>query len=180
MRRAHGRFACPLIPFFVLPAIAPPDAPMVPGWWPLPPGWWLLGTALFLLAVWSMVTLLQRLASRRRQPRQPDIRTMALAALDELERREPADARETAYRLNEILRAALLDTHGSGGWQPFTPRDDIGVNEAEWNAFWADLEMRYRAEPEQGDVEERRQQWLATARQWLERLPIDDETGMQP
>jgi Domain of unknown function (DUF4381) len=164
-----------LISLAVLPAIAPPDAPMVPGWWPMPPGWWLLGTALFLLSVWLLITLLQRMASRRRHYRQPDIRVMALAALDELERREAAGERETAYRLNEILRAALLDPRASGKWRPFTPRSDVGVDKVEWQAFWVELDMRYRPLAESGKDEGRRQRWLTVARKWLERLPEPDD-----
>ena len=165
----------------VLPAIAPPDAPLAPGWWPLPPGWWLLGMALLLLAVWLVVMLARRLPSGRRQRRQPDIRAMALAALDELERREAAGERETAYRLNEILRAALLDARAPGRWRPFTPRDDVGMDEGEWTAFWTELEMRYMpsGEPDDGGGG-RRQRWLAVAREWLERIPEQDAMGMQP
>lgn len=165
---------------FVLPAIAPPDAPMAPGWWPLPPGWWILGTALFILAVWLLLKLLPRLFPRRRRARQPDIRAMALAALDELERRETAGDRETAYRLNEILRAALLDPHAAHRWRPFTPRDDVGIDAQQWQAFWDELDMRYRPSAEAGTGAERRRQWLATAREWLERIPAPDEMQVSP
>lgn len=165
---------------FALPAIAPPDAPLPPGWWPLPPGWWVLGIAAFGLALWLASKLLLRMGSARKRPKQPDIRSMALAALDELERRESASERETAYRLNEILRAALLDTHASAGWCPFTPRGDIGVDEAEWNAFWAELEMRYRPPAMQDNGNSRRQHWLAVARRWLEQLPEYDGLRMRP
>ena len=170
------------MPLFVLPAIAPPDGPMAPGWWPLPPGWWLVGMAIFMLAIWGASKLLRRMGPlRKRQKQQPDLKKMALAALDELERRESASERETAYRLNEILRAALLDIHASAGsWHPFTPRDDIDVDEAEWNAFWAELEMRYRPSATLDDGMSRRQQWLVVARRWLEQLPDDDGMRMQP
>lgn len=167
------------MPLFVLPAIAPPDAPMAPGWWPLPPGWWLVGIAVFMLAIWGVSKLMWRIAAARRRPKQPDLRTMALAALDELERRESAGERETAFRLNEILRAALLDNHASAAWRPFTPRDDIGVDEKEWNVFWAELEMRYRPTAMQSQEESRRQRWLTVARRWLEQLPGPDGIRMQ-
>jgi hypothetical protein len=165
----------------ILPAIAPPDAPLAPGWWPLPPGWWLLGTLLFMLFVWLVVMVMRRFALRRgRRVRQPDVRVMALAALDELEHRESAGDHETAYRINEILRAALLDAHVPQRWRPFTPRDDVGIDEQEWRAFWAELEMRYRPAGTAADDRARRQRWLAVARTWLERLPVQDDMEAQP
>jgi hypothetical protein len=165
----------------VLPAIAPPDAPLAPGWWPLPPGWWLLGTVLFMLAAWLMLMLMRRFLSRRgRRDRQPDVRVMALAALDELERRKSAGDRETAYRLNEILRASLLDAQAPQTWRPFTPRDDVGVDEREWTAFWDELEMRYRRTGTADDDRARRQRWLAVARTWLEGLPVRDDMEVRP
>ncbi len=160
----------------ILPAIAPPDAPLAPGWWPLPPGWWVLGALLLLALIWGLGSLLLRLAWRRRRVRPPDIRNFALAALDELERRPALDEREAAYRLNEILRAALIDVHGTGGWRPFMPRDDLGIDRGEWDAFWAELEDRYRPEAAEGDGRQR--QWMATARYWIECLPDQDGVRM--
>lgn len=158
-----------------LPAIAPPDAPMAPGWWPMPPGWWILGALVFLALLWGAWTLLQRLASRR-QVIPPDIRTYALAALDELACRSAPDEREVAFRLNEILRAALIDVHGTGGWRPFMPRDDLDIDRAEWDAFWSELEERYRPDAAGGDG--RQQRWMATARHWIERMPDQDGVRM--
>jgi len=166
-----------MMPLFVLPAIAPADAPVQPGWWPLPPGWWLLGMAVFVLSIWLLAALLRRLAANRRYI-PPDTRTLALAALDELEHRKALGEREVAFRLNEILWAALFDPHGSGGWRPFMPRDDLGLERQEWDVFWTELEARYKPLTERG--EGRQRAWIATARKWIEHLPDRDGIRMYP
>ena len=157
--------------FSLLPPIAPPDAPSHPGWWPLPLGWWLVGLALFLFMMWGLSRVLQRgIAGWQRRMPQPSTREMAMAALDELAGRGEVDDRDVAYRLNEILRAALLDTDAEERWHPFPPVADVGVSRAAWEAFWEELEMRYRR-PDGGHDADRQRQWLAVARGWLEQLP---------
>jgi hypothetical protein len=164
-----------MIAVAMLPAIAPPDAPLAPGWWPLAPGWWFLGAALLMLLIWGAGKLLWRLLPQRRVI-PPDIRTFALAALDELAARPALAEREAAFRLNEILRAALIDVHGTGHWRPFMPRDDLDIEQGEWDAFWAELDGRYRPQAAQGDG--RQQRWIATARYWVECLPDRDGVRM--
>lgn len=163
-----------MIALAALPAIAPPDAPFAPGWWPLPPGWWVLGAILFVALIWGAGALLNRLDLRRRV-RPPDLRTFALAALDELAARPNLGEREAAFRLNEILRAALIDVRATG-WRPFTPRDDLDIDREQWDAFWAELEGRYR--PDAVEADGRQQRWLATARYWIECLPDQDGVRM--
>lgn len=161
----------------LLPPIAPPDAPAPPGWWPLAPGWWFLALFLFIAIMWGISLLMQRgmRGWRRREPA-PATRELALAALDELARRGQASDREVAYRLNEILRAALFDSGAKEAWQPFSPISDITVNEEAWHAFWQELAMRYRR-PDADDATGRRQAWIAVARGWLEQLPEGDAAG---
>lgn len=155
----------------LLPPIAPPDAPAQPGWWPLAPGWWFLALILFFALMWGFSLLMQRSVRgwRRREPA-PATRELALAALDELAKREPVSDREVAYRLNEILRAALFDSGAKEAWQPFSPVSDITVNEEAWHAFWQELAMRYRR-PDTGDGAGCQREWIAVARGWLEQLP---------
>jgi len=109
---------------------------------------------------------------RRRQSL--PIRLLAMAALDELERRGHADDRETAYRLNEILWAALFNPEGGGDWRPFVPVTGIIEDVEIWNRFLQELEIRYRPPGSHVDERKHRKQWLTTARSWVERLPEDN------
>jgi len=148
-----------------LPAIAAPDAPVAPGWWPLPPGWWLLGLALFLCLLWLAYLFLRRFIrlARARARRTLPVRARALAALDELEQRRGLNAREAAYRLNEILQAALPSEKKG---EPFS--------QMEWQHFWQELEVRYQPVMTAGDADVER--WLRLARGWIEQLPLGDAT----
>ncbi|HKJ82490.1 MAG TPA: DUF4381 family protein [Mariprofundaceae bacterium] len=171
--------------FSVLPPIAPLDAPPPPGLWPLPPGWWLVILAVFLISMWGGSTWIHRgmVGWRRKRPA-VSVKVMALAALNELEGRGQMRDRDVAYRLNEILRAALLDAdrhqEGEGQWQPFSPQPEVVDDRAQWEAFWMSLEMRYRRPDEDEDDVIRQREWLATARRWLERLPDDDGLPERP
>jgi len=157
------------------PSIAAPDAPVLSGWWPLPPGWWLLGLAVFLGLLWAGYLFLRQflLATRARRARMLPVRFQALAALDELAHRPSLDAREAAYRLNEILRAALFDAEAVTVRWPFATRDGVIEDEEVWRRFWQDLDMRYQPSMpmQEADIE----RWLALARGWVVRLPTGDE-----
>jgi len=176
-----------------VPAIARPDAPVLPGWWPVPPGWWLLGLAVFLGLLWLGYLFLRRflLAVRARHRREPPVRTQAMAALDELAHRRSLGAREAAYRLNEILRAALArPLHTNHASEPFrighalfdagedtvrwsfSARDDVIEDQEAWQRFWQELEVRYQPAMPAGnkDIES----WLVLARGWIAHLPVDD------
>jgi len=156
-----------------LPVIAGPDAPVPPGLWPVPPGWWLLALAVFLGLLWTGYVFLRRflLAAKTRRRRELPVRMQALAALDELEHRRSLDAREAAYRLNEILRAALFDEGTDTVRWPFVARDGVIEDQEAWECFWRELEARYRSSMTAGDVE----RWLSLARVWIGRLPVNDD-----
>lgn len=146
-----------------LPLIAGPDAPVTVGWWPLPPGWWLLGLTLFLGLLWLAYLFLRRFIrpARAGAERTLPIRARALAALDELEQRRGLNAREAAYRLNEILRAALP-----------TEKKMAPFDQEEWQHFWQEMEMRYQPDMTTGRADVER--WLSLARGWIEQLPLSD------
>ncbi len=133
--------------------------------------------ALFLTLTLIAALWLKRRMTSRRYGRIP-VRLQALAALRELERRDTADAREVAYRLNEILRAALADSRATGRCWPYVHAPGIVDNANEWECFWRELDMRYRSPVsshqarQQGDG--RRAGWIAAARTWIERLPEDE------
>jgi len=168
----------------VVPKIAPPDAPVLPGWWPVPPGWWLLGLAVFLGLLWLGYLFLRRflLAARARHGRELPVRIQAMAALDELSHRRSLDAREAAYRLNEILRAALFDTGVKKGTislfrpeesklSPFL-QENVIEDQGAWERFWQELEMRYQPVMPAGKDDVKR--WLVLARGWIAHLPVGD------
>jgi len=163
---------------FALPAIAGPDAPVLPGWWPVPPGWWLLGLAIFLGLLWAAYLFLRRFlsAAKARHRRVLPVRIRAMAALDELAHRRPLAACEAAYRLNEILRAALFDAGSDTVQWPFPVLDGIIEDEMAWEHFWRELEMRYQPMmvAEKEDVE----RWLMLANGWVAHLPADDADMM--
>lgn len=163
-----------------LPPIAPPDAPSAPGWWPLPPGWWFVALGLFMLLMWGFSHMRDyRRLIRRRRKSLPDVRLLALAALDELQARGPMSDRQMAYRINEILRAALFASGPSDEWSCFTPCPEVVPVQAEWEAFWEELAMRYRR-PDEACDSERQRHWLQLTRGWIEQLPEQeqDEMGM--
>ncbi|MDQ6959791.1 MAG: DUF4381 family protein [Mariprofundaceae bacterium] len=161
--------------FLALPVIAGPDAPVPPGWWPVPPGWWFLGLAVFLGLLWTGYLLLRRflMAARVRRGRQLPVRTQAMAALDELAHRRSLDAREAAYRLNEILRAALFNVGADSSvhW-PFPVWDGVIEDHLAWQHFWRELEMRYQPVIPAGNEDVER--WLALAHGWIAHLSVDD------
>lgn len=161
-----------------LPPIAPPDAPSVPGWWPLPPGWWIVILGLAMLMMWWLIWLRTRRLLLRRKGRRitPDVRRLALAALDELEAREPMSDRQMAYRINEILRAALFGSGPSDQWSCFTPCPEVAPEQGQWEAFWEELAMRYRR-PDGGCDSERQRHWLQLTRGWIEQLPEAERDG---
>jgi len=150
---------------FVLPVIAAPDAPVAPGWWPLPPGWWLLGLTLLLVLLWMVYLLLRRFIrpARAAAVSAPPVRELALAALDELEQRRGLEGREAAYRLNEILQAAVP-----------VEKQRERADQQEWQCFWQELALRYRPVMTAGEADIKR--WLKLARNWIEQLPPDDTT----
>ncbi len=149
--------------FAALPVIAGADAPLPPGWWPLPPGWWLLGLGLFLSLLWAAYFALRRFIrpARTVAGRMLPIRDRALAALDELESRRGLEAHEVAYRLNEILQAAL----------PAEKQAEL-CSEQSWQNFWQELSLRYRPVMTAGDADIKR--WLGLARGWIEQLPVEE------
>ena len=192
--------------FPVLPLIAGPDAPVLPGWWPVPPGWWFLGLAVFLGLLWTGYLLLRRflMTARGRRGRQLPVRIQAMAALDELAHRRPLDAREAAYRLNEILRAALFDA-GKGMGSGLGKKGDSLLSSEQKSEtvsflrdsrpdpipFWPfparggvieDQEawqcfwqdLEMRYQPVMPAGEEDIERWLALARGWIAHLPADD------
>lgn len=86
------------------PLIMPPAI----SWWPLAPGWWLVAVLLPLL-VWGLWRLLKRLPRRgHKQPADPALDPLRLAALSELERlNKPYDgvnAGPWLQQLNAILK----------------------------------------------------------------------------
>ncbi len=159
---------------FSLPVIAGADAPVLPGWWPIPPGWWLLGLAMFLGLLWGAYLFLRRflLAVKARRRRVLPVRIQALAALDELAHRRPLGAREAAYRLNEILRAALPDAGACAVQWPLSVQDGVVEDQEAWEHFWRELEIRYQPamRAEEADIE----RWLVLANGWVTHLPVDD------
>ncbi len=157
-----------------LPPIAPPDAPTSPGWWPLPPGWWFVVIGVILLVIWVSGRRHERRLRRRRDYRPaPAVRDLALAALDELEARESVSDRQMAYRINEILRAALFVSGPSDRWACFSPRPGIVSEREEWEEFWEELALRYRR-PDGGCDIGRQRHWLRLTRGWIEKLPVED------
>ncbi len=162
-----------------LPAIASPDAPVLPGWWPVPPGWWLLGLAIFLGLLWAAYLFFRQflMVVKARQRRVPPIRMRALAALDELAHRRPLAACEAAYRLNEILRAALFDAGSDTAQWPFPVLDGVIEDQDAWEYFWRQLEMRYQ--PAMGAGEEDVERWLMLANGWVTHLPVGDADMMK-
>jgi len=150
----------------VLPVIARPDAPVLPGWWPIPPGWWLLGLVIFLCLLWSGYLIFRRfiLAAGARHRWELPVRVRALAALDELAHRQPLTAHEAAFRLNEILRAALFDAG--------VVRNGVIEDHGAWEYFWQELEMRYQPAMSAGEEDVAR--WLILAHGWVAHLPVDD------
>gem|GEM_PF-2302413 len=192
--------------FPVLPVIAGPDAPVPPGWWPVPPGWWLLGMVIFAGLLWMGYILLIRplIAAIARRGWQPPVRIQARAALDELAHRRSLGAREAAYRLNEILRAALFDAGkgmGSGlGKKGNSSFSSERTSEAVpflresrpdpipfwpfpvWDGVVEDQEawqcfwqeLEMRYQPVMPAGEEDIERWLALARGWIAHLPAND------
>jgi len=155
------------VSMFTLPAISVSDAPVPPGLWPVPPGWWLLALLFFLSVLWLGYLFFRRFlyAFKTKYKRELPVRAQAMAALDELENRCSLDARETAYRLNEILRAVLFDAGDDAGRWPFAVRDGVIEDQGVWQRFWQELEMRYQPVMPAGtdDIE----RWLVLARGWV-------------
>ncbi len=133
--------------------------------------------AVFLMLAWFGAAWLRRRLQTR--PRPIPLRLQALAALAELERRPALHRRDAAFRLNEILRAALAPSRPVGRGWPYEDVPGIVDDPEAWRCFWHELECRYRPVGGSDDAldEPLRQRWIATARNWLMRLPLEDERG---
>lgn len=65
-----------------LAQLAPPHAPLPPGWWPLAPGWWILAS-LLILAIAALAYWQRRPATRLRRIALHELKKLELSSLDD-------------------------------------------------------------------------------------------------